>query len=186
VPPRCHPSPSGGVRSAIAPRSTLSGRPPDTKDGDAVTADPEGDAKQATKDEVAVASLIWQEYAYRHDLIWRLLFRSTAGAVLLAIAPFTIGDLTQQRVDSWIKVLPWLAVVLIASSTFLLRLEFTLFMPVVLRYEDLQESVFGVKRRERRPNRPDFFVVAVYLWQATLFVAGCVAAVIALGLELGQ
>ena len=48
----------------------------------------------------------------RHDLIWRLLFRSTSVAVLLAIAPFTIGDLTQQRVGGWIKTLPLLSLVL--------------------------------------------------------------------------
>src|SRR4051812_20374471 len=112
--------------------------------------------------DVEVTTLLWQEYSYRHDLIWRLLFRSTSVAVLLAVAPFTIGDLTQHRVGSWIKVLPILALVLLAGSSFLLRLEFQLFMPVVLRYEHLQRRVLHVRGRgEREPGRPDFFAVAV-------------------------
>jgi hypothetical protein len=49
--------------------------------------------------------------------------------VLLAIAPFTIGDLTQQRLGSWIKILPLLALVLILASSLLLGLEFKLFSP---------------------------------------------------------
>jgi hypothetical protein len=157
--------------------------------GDADHSAPRGDDDLATtgRARVELTPLVWQEYSYRHDLIWRLLFRSTSVAVLLAIAPFTIGDLTQQRVGSWIKVLPLLALVLIAGSILLLRLEFKLFMPVVLRYEQLQRSVLGVRGlRERQPNRPDFFRVAVFVWQAALLLAGLIAAILAFRLELGQ
>ena len=142
---------------------------------------------ERSEHDVERASLLWQEYSYRHDLIWRLLSRSTSVAVLLAIAPFTIGDLTQQRVGSWIKILPLLALVLMLGSSLLLKLEFKLFTPVVLRYEQLQKSELGVtRRRERQQNRPDFFTVAVFLWQVGLLLAGGVAAILAFRLKLGQ
>jgi hypothetical protein len=34
-----------------------------------------------------VATYLWQEYQYRHDLVWQLTFRVTAVATLLLIAP---------------------------------------------------------------------------------------------------
>ena len=69
----------------------------------------------------------------------------------------------------------------------LLRLEFRLFMPVVLRYEQLQRSVLGVRLpRERQPNRPDFFTLAVFLWQVAFFLAVCITVILALRLTLGQ
>ncbi len=43
------------------------------------------------------AKYLWEEYRYRHDLIWRLLFRMTAVAVLLSIAPFTIDELAAKK-----------------------------------------------------------------------------------------
>jgi hypothetical protein len=151
-----------------------------------VTTSSKGIKGERLEHDVALAPLVWQEYSYRHDLIWRLLFRSTSVAVLLAIAPFTIGDLTQQKVGSWIKILPLLALVLILATSVLLGLEFKLFRPVVLRYEQLQQSLLDIERRERQPNRPDFFTVAVFTWQSALFVAACVAAYLASQLQLNQ
>jgi long-chain acyl-CoA synthetase len=52
---------------------------------------------------VARATYLWEEYKYRHDLIWRLLFRITTVAVILSIAPFTINTLVQSRVGVWIN-----------------------------------------------------------------------------------
>jgi hypothetical protein len=175
------------VHVAACPSTGDADHPTPRGDDDLATTSPERAVGERSEHDVERAALLWQEYSYRHDLIWRLLFRSTSVAVLLAIAPFTIGDLTQQRIGSWIKILPMLALVLVAGSTLLLRLEFKLFMPVVLRYDQLQRSVLGVRRpRERDPNRPDFFKLAVFWWQAALFLAACVAAILALRLELDQ
>ena len=49
--------------------------------------------------ELELARYLWEEYKYRHDLIWRLLFRVTAVAALLSIAPFTISDTAGQRAE---------------------------------------------------------------------------------------
>jgi hypothetical protein len=34
------------------------------------------------------AAHLWDEYSYRHDMIWKLVFRVTAVATAVAIAPF--------------------------------------------------------------------------------------------------
>ena len=41
------------------------------------------------------AQYLWEEFQYRHDLIWKLLFRITFVAVLLTITPFTINTSIQ-------------------------------------------------------------------------------------------
>ena len=33
------------------------------------------------------AQVLWNEYKYRHDLVWRVLFQVTAAAVILSVAP---------------------------------------------------------------------------------------------------
>ena len=67
------------------------------------------------------AQYVWEEYRYRHDLIWKLLFRMTAVAVLLAITPFTIKDLASESAEDWVKLLPAIALLLVAASAIVLR-----------------------------------------------------------------
>lgn len=138
-----------------------------------------GDEGQRREASVALATVLWQEYSYRHDLIWRLLFRSASAAILLAIAPFTISDFTEQRVGDWIKTLPLVAAVLVIGTTLLLRFEFTLFVPVVRKYETLQDALLFLKAPKR-----DFFRVAVCAWQILLLIAVSFAAYLAFQLEL--
>ena len=70
------------------------------------------------------AKYLWEEYRYRHDLIWRLLFRLTLVAVLLTITPFTINQSIRDRVGGWLTLLPILAILLAAGSGVLLEAEF--------------------------------------------------------------
>jgi len=37
---------------------------------------------------VQKAQVLWNEYKYRHDLVWRVLFQVTAAAVILSVAPY--------------------------------------------------------------------------------------------------
>jgi hypothetical protein len=66
--------------------------------------------------ELEVAKYLWEEYKYRHDLIWRLLFRITAVATLLSIVPFTISDKAESRAHDLVKYLPVLAAGLVLAS----------------------------------------------------------------------
>ena len=91
--------------------------------------------------DVEVDKYLWEEFRYRHDLIWRLLFRVTTVAVLLSIAPFTIDDLVRRNVGSWVNALPALALALVLGSWPMLVLEFRLFRPV--------DALSGIHRNSR-------------------------------------
>jgi hypothetical protein len=42
------------------------------------------------------AELLWSEYRYRHEHIWKILFQLTAATVLLAIAPCAQTQMVQR------------------------------------------------------------------------------------------
>jgi hypothetical protein len=87
------------------------------------------------------AKYLWEEYRYRHDLIWRLLFRLTAVAVLLSIVPFTISDSVRENVGFAVNLLPAAALVLILASWGLLIAEWRRFEPINRDYRETQERV---------------------------------------------
>src|SRR5687767_327771 len=97
--------------------------------------------------DVERAKYLWEEYRYRHDLIWRLLFRMTSVAVLLSIAPFTIDDLAKEKAGAWVNALPALALTLVAISWLVLLFELRLFDPIDRVYTAFQDEVVGEKVR---------------------------------------
>ena len=136
----------------------------------------ETDAGLSSADALERATYLWEEYKYRHDLIWRLLFRVTLVATLLSIAPFTIDQLVQERSGPWVEFLPGLAMVLVAASWPVLVVEFRLFEPVDARYVELQRDALDAEMR--KPKRFDAFKWIVYLYPVVLFgltaLVGCV------------
>jgi len=101
-------------------------------------------------DSVELAKYLWEEYKYRHDLIWRLMFRVTGVAVLLSIVPFTIDDLVKDEAGVWVEFLPALAIALVLASWPLLWAEFRLFRPIDKQYVEVQQDAVGKSLREHR------------------------------------
>jgi hypothetical protein len=91
---------------------------------------PQSGHGQGSTSRVEVAQYLWQESAYRHDLIWRLLFRVTAVATTLAIAPFGVENLVARQVGLWIAFLPVLAVLMVVGSWPLVHTEVRRFQEV--------------------------------------------------------
>lgn len=76
-------------------------------------------------------SRMWEEYSYRHDHVWRLVFQLTAAAVALSIVPYLEGS---GRSGVLRLVPPWVAVGLLALAWWRLRKEFDLLDGVKLEY----------------------------------------------------
>ena len=89
---------------------------------------------------VEVASYLWQEYSYRHDMIWKLAFRVTAVAAALLIAPFLADESVQERVENGLVALPILAVVVILAGLFVLRSELERFDQIKRAYRQAQND----------------------------------------------
>jgi hypothetical protein len=126
--------------------------------------------------QLELAKFLWEEFKYRHDLIWRLLFRVTLVAVGLSIAPFTISDLVGKRASFWVQFLPALAIALVVASWWLLWVEYRLFRPVNDRYVKAQRKAVGKRVREAKTF--DFFKWTVRLYPIVLLIltttVGCI------------
>src|SRR5687767_10180029 len=79
---------------------------------------------------VELATYLWEEYKYRHDLVWRLLFRITAVAAILSIAPLSIAESVREKMGLWVASLPALAVLLVAGGIAIIMFELRLFLPI--------------------------------------------------------
>jgi hypothetical protein len=53
------------------------------------------------QDNLKRAEYLWNEFQYRHDLIWNLVFRLTIAVVLLGIIPYTQSDLITRLGVLW-------------------------------------------------------------------------------------
>jgi hypothetical protein len=123
---------------------------------------------------VELGRYLWEEYKYRHDLIWKLLFRVTTVVTLLSIAPFTIDDLTGSRVGTWINVLPVLALAMVLLSWPFLVFEFRLFEPIDKVYVVTQNRAIG---ETVRPPMRDFFKLIILVYPGFLFLLTLVVAI---------
>jgi hypothetical protein len=125
---------------------------------------------------LSVATYLWEEYRYRHDLVWRLLFRVTSVAVLLLFVPFLTNDSVRDVADNWILVPPAIAILVVLMGIVELGLEMRLFERVKDAYREVQDVVLmdvkawmphSLKQSARTEKSIDFrfaWLVRLYLW----------------------
>jgi hypothetical protein len=108
-------------------------------------------------------------------LIWRLLFKVTAVATTLSIAPFGIEDLVVRKVGLWIAFLPVLAVVMVVGSWPLFRAELHRFQEV----KDVTRTTQNKVVEERvHDERGDVFDWLIPLYLSILFVLSLIVALL--------
>lgn len=112
------------------------------------------------------AAQLWEEYRYRHDLIWSLLFRMTAAVTLLSIAPYTIDDVAREGAGDWVVVLPLLGALLALGGWVLLRFEMKLFGPINSAYQKAKTDALGVVDHVKK--RFDLFKVVIFAYPLAL------------------
>jgi hypothetical protein len=88
-----------------------------------------------------LATYLWNEYQYRHDLVWRLVFRLTAAVVVLGIIPYTQGKVIDQ-IGMWIIVSPIFGVALAIIWSRRLNSELKHVDYIRGLYKPLQDSLF--------------------------------------------
>jgi hypothetical protein len=92
---------------------------------------------------VQLAAYLWEEYRYRHDLVWQLVFRVTAVATILLITPFIAGESVREALDYWWLFLPALAVAVILIGYFVLQSELDLLERVRKAYRLAQNEALA-------------------------------------------
>ena len=74
---------------------------------------------------------LWEEYSYRHSLIWRVVFQTTAAVVALSIVPYLEGA----KNAGYLRFMPLIfAIWLPAFAYYRMKQEFLAFDPVKKEY----------------------------------------------------
>ena len=102
--------------------------------------------------EPAEGQLLWDEFKYRHDLIWRHLIRSTLALVVLA----TIGYSTSLHIGKPLVLLASAAAILYWVVTFItIEAELRLFQEIARLHTSRQRTCLAAKwTLEVEPERP--------------------------------
>ena len=93
-------------------------------------------------DALEVVTYLWNEYQYRHDMVWKLVFRVTSVAVALMITPFLANAVARRALGNWLVVLPSLAVLVILLGFWALTPELKKLDRVKTAYNYEQKRVF--------------------------------------------
>ena len=95
------------------------------------------------------AKLIWDEYKYRHEHCWKLIFQITAAVVALSVIPFTKDEIATS-LGYWIVALPALGFALTLFSLRRMSHELDLLDKIRQRHRELQADLQGIVYEERR------------------------------------
>jgi hypothetical protein len=84
---------------------------------------------------------LWEEYKYRHDLIWQRTFTFTTAIVLISIIPYLQEDVAR-LLEEWIIIAPILAVVLAGFGLLVMLNELYIFSKIKNKYRRQQNLIF--------------------------------------------
>ena len=64
-----------------------------------------------TNSKLEKADLLWNEYKYRHELVWKLIFQITIAATIISIIPYTKQEIAT-KLGELILLLPGVGILL--------------------------------------------------------------------------
>jgi hypothetical protein len=76
---------------------------------------------------------LWDEYKYRHNLIWQRIFIFTTAVVSISILPYIQLNIVE-RLGNWILIAPVLAVILALFMLLVFYTELELFKRIYQAY----------------------------------------------------
>jgi hypothetical protein len=104
---------------------------------------------------VQKAQVLWNEYEYRHDLVWRVTFQITAAAVILSVAPYVAADALFDYLGLWLLAAPLLAFVLVGFSIGVVNHELFLLDNIRSPYWNLRADLFKEYGLSYAPNESE-------------------------------
>jgi lysylphosphatidylglycerol synthetase-like protein (DUF2156 family) len=94
--------------------------------------------------------VLWEEYKYRHEKVWGIIFRTTTAAVVLSVIPYLNLEVVSGLVW-WILLVPLLAVVLVGFALRVIENEMDLLSRITDKVWCVQREVFNMRHVPRRP-----------------------------------
>lgn len=99
----------------------------------------QGESAVTLKDEL---SCLWEEYQYRHDLVWRVTLRLTFVVSFLSIIPHVYGTL-RTNIGRLMLVPPVLSVLLALFGSLVVLNEYRLLQMIRRAYRSVQTAFFS-------------------------------------------
>lgn len=120
----------------------------------------------------------WEEYKYRHDLIWQRIFRFTAAIVLVSIIPYVQQEIAR-LLGVWILIAPLLATILAVFVLVVIWNELELFRKIKKAYRRKQNKLLDDDLKHDLCREGDFKSL-VLLYLSSLVVLSLANGLIAL------
>jgi len=98
---------------------------------------------------------LWEEYKYRHDLIWQRIYRFTTVVVLISIIPYVQQDIGR-LLGAGILIAPLLATVLAGFVLIVMRNELELFGKIKKAYRRQQNKLLADDLKHDLSKESDF------------------------------
>lgn len=106
---------------------------------------------------------LWEEYEYRHDLIWQRIFRFTTAVVLISIIAYVQQDIVR-LLGNWILIAPLLASVLAGFVLLVMWNELELFGRIKEAYRRQQNELLDDDLKHELNEKSNFrLLVLIYL-----------------------
>jgi hypothetical protein len=106
---------------------------------------------------------LWDEYKYRHDLIWQRIFRFTTAVVLISIIPYVQQQIAS-LLDIGILIAPVLATLLAVFVRIVIRNELEVFRRIKTAYRRQQNKLLDDDLKHDRDENGRFeWLVLLYL-----------------------
>lgn len=93
---------------------------------------------------------LWEEYSYRHEHSWKVVFQTTTAVVVLSVIPYLQTNVTE-GLDYVILIMPGLAILTAFFAYWVMMNELDVFYDVKILYHELQDEVYQLSHKPDRP-----------------------------------
>ena len=117
---------------------------------------------------LADAQFIWDEYKYRHEHIWKLIFQITTAVIAVSIVPYISNEAIVKTLRWFIVALPAIGAILVVFGWARLSKEMYAMGELKKRHRAYHETTYGIDyypgRKKNTKHKSSFFLhVEIYL-----------------------
>lgn len=114
--------------------------------------------------ELDKANLIWDEYKYRHEHIWKLIFQVTTAVIAVSIVPYVLNDELANKLGGLIIVLPIIGLCLALFSSWRLIKECLILDKIRPKHREFHKLAFGIDYEKSSKGRTLIFSSSWFHW----------------------
>ena len=117
---------------------------------------------QKEDDEFKKATFIWEEYKYRHELVWKLIIQLTLAIVAVSIIPYLPDTKIGERVGPVLVALPFIGLVLGIITTFRIARECNILDRIREEHRKFHKKMYNISYEDSVKRSPFTREVIMY------------------------